>query len=99
MSKIFVLATLIVLSSCAVTEVALKGNDVPWPGSSTETKISTPTKPVHIVEVTDAREKKEIGMARTGVQYSETPIVIREDMRSYLNKYFTRALSERNVPV
>lgn len=96
--KNFLLVMVVVLiSSCAQNQIVLSGKELPYTTSASVTPVVMGTKNLEIVEVVDNRENKDVGIARTGVQYRETPVKLAQDMDAFVKDFFQTALYKRNI--
>jgi len=94
------LLLLAVVSSCAQPKLYLNEKEaVPLKEYSKKTKIRS-SKSINIKLITDARkDKKYIGMAKTGVSYSPTPLELTKPFEIYLKSYLSNAFMERGAMV
>jgi uncharacterized lipoprotein YajG len=89
-----------VITSCAQPKLYLnKEEAIPLKEYSNKTNIRT-SKSITIKMITDSRKEKQyIGMAKTGVSYSPTPLELTEPFEVYLKSYLSNALIERGAIV
>ena len=97
--KITLMLLMVGMISCAQQEIKLSGDDRPYGSSNEVTPVRMATKNIQIAEVTDAREKTDIGVARTGLQYRETPVRLNQEFTQFMREYFTDAFYKRNIMV
>lgn len=95
--KVFSSVILLLTIGCAQQKVMLTGAEKPYENSVTETPVRVATKKLHIVEVLDNRTEMSLGEARTGVQYSKTPVLLDKSMANFLSKYFKDEFYKRNI--
>jgi uncharacterized lipoprotein YajG len=94
------LLLLAVVTSCAQPKLYLNEKEaIPLEEYSKKTKVHT-SKSINIKLITDSRkEKMYIGMAKTGVSYSPTPLELTQPFEAYLKSYLSNAFMERGVVV
>ena len=94
------LLLLAVVTSCAQPKLYLNEKEaVPLKEYSKKTKIRS-SKSINIKLITDARkDKKYIGLAKTGVSYSPTPLELTKPFETYLKSYLSNAFMERGAMV
>ena len=95
------LLVLLMFVSCAQHQIKLKNEEmVPFTDFSKISRVGSGLKTIAINSVTDNRENKDqIGMALTGVKYSQTPIVIDRATNEYLKEYLILSLTDRGFSV
>jgi len=92
--------SLVLLSSCAHKNYVLeKEKVVPFKEFSKVTNfVDTPQ--ILSLQLVDARENKDmLGMAKTGVSYTSTPLITPEGASVYLKAYFENALTQRGLEI
>ena len=100
MNKIIV-TVLIFLVSCSHTSVVMKKEHmIPYEDFSTKTLAPFDSATIKIVEVIDFRKNtQDLGVARTGVQYKETPVKLNTKLEHYISNYYRTALLDRRLNI
>lgn len=89
------------LAGCSHKSVVMGPNNMrPYKDFSGKTLMQSETETIQIAEVLDFRKNTQaVGVARTGVQYKETPVVLSEKLEGFISNYFKRALLDRRVNI
>lgn len=92
------LLMLLILSSCAMSNIVLKKTELkPYKASSKISFISV-SRDINLVEIVDKRiNKSDIGYGLTGSTYSKTPVYLANGAVPFMTNYFTEAFEKRNI--
>lgn len=95
------LLVLMFLVSCAQNQIKLKNDQVvPFSDFSKVSNVGNGLKTLAINSVIDNRDNKDqIGVALTGIKFSQTPVVVDTVVSEYMKGHFVKSLSQRGFSV
>lgn len=97
------LLVLLLLVSCAQQKVVLNHQEIqPFGEFSKKSRIGEGLKTIAVNSVRDNREVQspnQVGEAKTGVQYTKTPILLHSSTSQYLKDYLIGAMIDRGFSV